>query len=194
MNSTADRFSIMQRALHWLMAVMIVAMLFIGVVMVSTVAPTYWALVSIHKPLGILILLLVLIRIAVRLRRGTPALPADLPGWQAVLAKVSHVLLYALMVVMPLVGWSMLSAGGYPIVLFGPVHLPPIMPHNDALYAFLRATHALLAYVFFLTILLHLSAALFHALVKRDGVFTSMAPWSSQRGNKVPPLSPSSPI
>jgi cytochrome b561 len=182
MISTADRFSVTQRVLHWLMAVMIVAMLFIGVAMVSTVAPTYWTLVSIHKPLGILILLLVMIRIAVRLRRGTPPLPADLPGWQAVLAKVSHVLLYALMVVMPLVGWSMLSAGGYPIVLFGAIHLPPIMPHDDALHAFLRAAHAVLAYVFFLTILLHVSAALFHAWVRRDGVFTSMAPWLPRRG------------
>ncbi len=172
------------------MAAMIVAMLFIGVAMVSTVAAVYSMLVSIHKPLGILILLLVLLRVAVRLRRGTPPLPADLPSWQAALARASHVVLYTLMVVMPLVGWSMLSVGGYPIVLFGPIHLPPIMPHDDALHAFLRAAHACLAYVFFLTILLHVSAAMFHALVRRDGVFASMAPWLPQRAT-VPPQLPS---
>jgi cytochrome b561 len=80
------------------------------------------------------------------------------------------------MIVMPLVGWSMLSAGGYPIVLYGPIHLPQIMPHNDALYALLRAAHTRLALLFFATILLHAAAALFHGLVRRDGVFQSMAP------------------
>ena len=115
MTGTPDRFSTLQRTLHWLMAAMVLAMLFIGIGMVSTVAPRYGTLVAIHKPLGISILLLVLIRLGVRLWKGAPALPADLPGWQAEAAKASHLLLYALMILMPLIGWSMLSAGGYPI-------------------------------------------------------------------------------
>lgn len=176
----SGRFSIIQRTLHWVMAVMILTMLFVGVGMVSTVAPRYWTLVSIHRPLGIAILVLVLVRIAVRLGSGAPPLPADLPGWQVFAAKASHVALYALMVVMPLLGWSMLSAGGYPIVLYGSIHLPRIMPHNDALHAFLWDAHAVLAYVFFLTIVLHVSAALLHAWVRRDEVFASMAPWWSR--------------
>jgi cytochrome b561 len=175
------RFSVAQRALHWVMAVMILTMLFIGVGMVSTVAPRYWTLVSIHKPLGIAVLLLVLIRIAVRLQSGAPRVPADLPRWQASAAKASHVMLYTLMVVMPLIGWSMLSAGSYPVVLYGSIHLPSIMPHDDTLYALLRDAHAVLAYVFFLTILVHLSAALLHAWVRRDDVFASIAPWPSRR-------------
>jgi cytochrome b561 len=79
-----------------------------------------------------------------------------------------------LLIAMPLVGWSMLSAGGYPIVLDGPIHLPKIMPHNDELYAFLRSAHTILAFLFFATILLHAGAALFHALIRQDGVFPSM--------------------
>jgi cytochrome b561 len=157
-----------------------VAMLFIGVGMVSTVAPRYWTLVSIHRPLGIAILVLVVVRIGVRLASGTPPLPADLPGWQAFAAKASHVVLYALMVAMPLIGWSMLSAGGYPIVLYGAIHLPPIAPHSDGLHAVLWDAHVVLAYVFFLTILAHVSAALLHAWVRRDEVFASMAPWSAR--------------
>ena len=81
------------------------------------------------------------------------------------------------MLAMPVVGWAMLSAGGYPIVLVGALHLPPIAPHDGALYTLLRRAHAGLAFLFFATILLHLAAALFHALVRRDGVFEAMAPW-----------------
>jgi cytochrome b561 len=169
------RFSPLQRALHWLMAAMVIAMLFIGIGMVSTVEPRYWTLVSIHKPLGIAILLLVIVRLWVRVRRGAPPLPSDLPPWQATAAKASHALLYGLMVLMPVIGWSMLSAGGYPVVLWGPLRLPPIAPHDEALHAVLRGAHTWLALLLFATVLLHLAAALFHALARRDGVFSSMA-------------------
>src|SRR4029077_4965077 len=73
------RFTGWQRVLHWLMAACILAMLFIGVGMVSTIRPIYLTLVSIHKPLGTAILILALIRLALRLRYGAPSLPADLP-------------------------------------------------------------------------------------------------------------------
>jgi cytochrome b561 len=171
------RFTPLQRALHWLMAAMVLAMLFIGVGMVSTLQPKFLTLFSIHRPLGIAILVLAVFRLGVRLWRGAPALPRDLPLLQVIAAKASHYLLYALLIAMPLIGWSMLSAGGYPIVLYGPIHLPKIVPHNDALHALLRSAHTWLAYLFFAIVLLHLGAALFHALLRRDGVFASMAPW-----------------
>jgi cytochrome b561 len=69
----------------------------------------------------------------------------------------------------------MLSAGGYPIVMWSGLNLPPIAPHDPALYAALRNAHSLLAYVLFATVLGHLSAALFHLWVRRDGVFQAMA-------------------
>ena len=75
-----QRFTPLQRLLHWLMAVCILTMLFIGVGMLSTVKPKYLTLVSIHKPLGIAILVLALVRLGVRLRYGAPSLPADLPS------------------------------------------------------------------------------------------------------------------
>src|SRR4051812_13883148 len=74
-----QRFTLLQRLLHWLMAVCILAILFIGVGMVSTIMPKYLTLVSIHKPLGIAILVLALVRLAVRLCYGAPSLPPDLP-------------------------------------------------------------------------------------------------------------------
>ena len=91
------------------------------------------------------------------------------------MAKASHVLLYILMFALPLVGWSMLSAGGYPIVVFGSINLPPILPHDAAVFALLRTAHTVLALLLFVTFLGHFAAALFHKLIRRDSVLKSMA-------------------
>jgi cytochrome b561 len=170
------RFNPLQRTLHWVMAVCILTMLFIGVGMASTVAPEYLTLVNIHKPLGIAILILALIRLVVRLRYGAPALPADLPEPMKLAAYLSHYALYALMIAMPLIGWAMLSAAKYPVVLWPGIWLPPILPLNPSLHTLLWNAHFYLAFLFFALILMHLAAALFHALIRRDGVFDSMGP------------------
>lgn len=169
MNSIRSHFNVLARLLHWSMAVLIVTMLFVGVGMVSTVSRLHNTLLALHRPLGIALLALVTMRAAVRLVSGAPPLPVDMPAWQRMAAHGSHFALYLLMVAMPLIGWSMLSAGGYPIVLAGGVHLPPIAPHNVVLYAGLRAAHTWLAMALYATILLHVAAALFHALIRRDG-------------------------
>jgi len=169
------RFTPLQRLLYWLMAACVLSMLFIGVGMVSTVMPKYLTLVSIHKPLGIAILVLALIRLALRLRYGAPPLPADLPKPMKLAAEASHYALYALMIGMPLIGWGMLSAGAYPVVLLRGWHLPAVLPLSDSLHTLLWDAHFYLAFAFFTLILLHVAAALFHALVRRDGVFDTMA-------------------
>lgn len=167
-------FAPLLRILHWAMALLILAMLFIGVFMVSTTGPAYVVLLHLHRPLGIAILVLAGVRLAVRLATGAPPLPADLPPPQKAAAKGSHVLLYAAMIGMPLIGWAMLSAGGYPIVLGDGITLPPILPHDLALHAGLRLLHTVGALAFFALILLHLAAALMHGLIRRDGVLRSM--------------------
>jgi cytochrome b561 len=87
------------------------------------------------------------------------------------------------MIALPLVGWGMLSAGHYPIVMFGPVHLPAILPVNPTLYAVLRKTHTILAYLLFLTFLAHLGAVLFHTFIIRDGLLNRMALWPVRPAN-----------
>ena len=171
----ASRFTPLQRGLHWVMALCILAMLFIGVGMVSTITQSHLTLVSIHKPLGLAILALVLVRIVVRLRSGAPGLPADLPVPMKLAARLSHYAFYALMLAMPLLGWGMLSAAAYPVTVLG-FTLPPILPQSDSLHSLLWTAHRTLAFAFFALILLHLAAALFHALVRRDGVFEAMGP------------------
>jgi len=169
-----QRFPAFSRLLHWLMAVMIVAMLFIGIGMMASLTDYHW-LVSIHRPLGIAILILAAVRLTNRMLNPAPALPSDMPALLRVAAHGSHVLLYALMFAVPLVGWGMLSAERYPIVLYGALNLPPILPQSDMLFAWLRTTHTVLAVLFFVTVLAHVAAAMMHALVFRDGVFESMA-------------------
>ncbi|SAK81932.1 type-b cytochrome [Caballeronia hypogeia] len=176
MNAIHERFSPLQRALHWIMAICILAMLFIGVGMVSTVRPDYLKLVSIHKPLGVAILVLALIRLAVRITRGAPPLPANMPEPMKLAAYLSHYAFYALMIALPLLGYGMLSAADYPIVLGG-FTLPSLLPHSNSLHTLLWNAHRFLALCFFALIVVHLAAALFHALVRRDGVFHAMAPW-----------------
>jgi cytochrome b561 len=170
------QFTPLQRALHWVMAICIITMLFVGVGMVSTIAPKYLPLIAFHRSLGIVILVLVLVRIVVRLRSGAPALPADLPAPMKLAAELSHYVLYGLMLVMPLLGWAMLSAANYPVVVFGGLHLPAILPQSEHLHSLLWSAHYYLAFLFFAVVLMHLAAALFHALVRRDGVFAAMAP------------------
>ena len=168
-------FTPFQRVLHWVTAVCVLAMLFIGVGMVSTVMPKYLTLVSIHKPLGIAILVLVLVRLAVRLRRGAPPLPADLPEPLKLAAHLSHYLLYALLIAMPLIGWGMLSAAAYPVRMYPGLYLPAILPQSDRLHTILWDAHFYLAFAIFALILLHIAAAFFHLLVRKDGVFETMA-------------------
>src|ERR1700728_565689 len=110
MTTDRKRFTAPQRLLHWLMAICILSMLFIGVGMVSTVASKYLTLVQIHKPLGIAILVLALIRLGFRIVYAAHELPADLPAPMKLAAESSQYIFYALMLAMPLIGWAMLSA------------------------------------------------------------------------------------
>ena len=139
--TTQVRFAAASRLLHWLMAPMIIAMLFIGVGMAASVSRRSDLLVSIHRPLGIAILVLCVARIVNRFINPPPDLPDTVPSLQRFAAKASHIALYALMLIMPLVGCGMLSAARYPIVLYGPVRLPPILPHGDPLCLAPRAPY-----------------------------------------------------
>jgi len=169
------QFPAFSRLLHWTMAAMILTMLGIGVAMVVSLGD-YHALVSMHRPLGIAILLLAVVRFVNRRINPPPPFPATMSHLERRVATASELAMYGLMLVLPLIGWGMLSAARYPIVLYGSVHLPFILPHHAMLYAVLRKAHTLLAYLFFLTFMAHVSAILFHTLIVRDGMLKRMAP------------------
>ena len=163
---------------------MLLAMLFIGASMVASLGD-YHKLVAIHRPLGIMILILAAIRLVNRMFTTLPPFPPTMSPREQFISSWSERLLYTLMFALPLVGWGMLSAGHYPITMFGPVHLPPILPANPTLYTILRKSHTILAYLLFFTFLAHLSAVLFHTLIIRDRLLDRMALWPTRsRGSQ----------
>ncbi len=164
------------RFFHWLTAAMVLAMLGIGVAMVVSLAH-YHQLISIHRPLGILLLIVVAIRFVNRLFSTLPPFPQTMSPRERFIAHSSEILMYALLLVQPLAGWGMLSAARYPIVLCGGLHLFPILPHSAMLYAVLRKAHTVLAYLLFLMIVAHFGAVLFHTWILQDRLFSRMAPW-----------------
>jgi len=170
-----SRFTWLSRLLHWLTAALVFAALFIGFVMVNSVA-SYAQLIVVHKTLGVLILVVMVVRVINRLTHHPPAWPSTIGTLEGKVVGLSEKLLYALLLLQPLIGWAMLSAADYPVVLVGGVRLPAILPQSDSLHTLLWDAHFYLAFIFFALILMHVAAALFHALVRRDGVFESMAP------------------
>src|ERR1700740_3560192 len=171
------QFTALMRILHWTMAAMVLTMLGVGVTMVASLAD-YHVLASIHRPLGVAILILVVVRFVVRRLSRLPPFPPTMSHLERRAATAAEYMMYGLMFALPLVGWRMLSAARYPVMLYGSVHLPFILPHDALLYAILRRTHTVLAYLLFLTILAHFGAILFHTLIVRDGILRRMAPWA----------------
>ena len=178
--SAPPRFAWSSRVLHWLMAAMVLSMLLVGMAMVASLAD-YHALLSLHRPLGIAILVLVVVRFINRQRRPPPPFLRTMSPFERMAATASERLMYALMFALPLVGWGMLSAARYPVVLCGALHLPPILPRSPWLFTVLRRAHTLLAYLLFFAFMAHLSAVLFHTLVLRDGLLRRMAPTRERR-------------
>ena len=170
------RFPALMRVLHWLLAALLLSMLFIGVSMVSSLA-AYHRLLAIHRPLGITVLVLAIVRLVNRKLSTLPPFPVTMSARERRVASLSELLLYGLMIGLPLVGWGMLSAGNYPSVMCGSLHLPAILPASPLLYSVLRRAHTVLAYLLFFAFLGHLSAVLFHTLILRDGLLKRMASW-----------------
>jgi cytochrome b561 len=179
MSGEPGRFTLLSRLLHWSMAAMVIVQLLLGVIMVASLS-YYPLLLAIHRPLGIAIFVFAVVRLVNRLTHRPPPFLATMSPLERKIATWSERLLYALLLLQPLVGWAMLSAARYPIILYGPLHLPGIAPHDITLYAVLRISHSILAFLLFVTFTAHMSAVLFHILVLRDRLIDRMALWPTK--------------
>lgn len=178
------RYPLSARLLHWAMAALLLSMLCLGAAMVDRWQPWATTALQLHKALGLLALLLLLVRLLNRLRFRAPALPDDMPAAQRAIAHASHLGLYALMLALPLSGWAMQGAAGLPLQLFGFV-LPALVDADLARYGLLRELHAWLAYGLLALVLLHAGAALHHAWVRRDGLLARMGFGASRTGESA---------
>ncbi len=130
-------------------------------------------LTATHKSLGILVLLLTIVRIAIRSRTSAPTITPAPPAWQHAIASLTHLILYAALLAMPLLGWLMTSAGGHPIPFFG-LSLPPLIGENKELGHTLEEVHEFIGNALYYIIGLHALAALVHHYVRKDNTLTRM--------------------
>lgn len=186
-SSPTTSYSAVAMALHWLIGLAIIGMLALGWIMTDmpNSNPDKFALFQLHKSIGISILLLAIFRLIWRLTHTVPPHPPNAKPWQVKLAKGLHILLYALMILMPLTGWVIISTSAFKIrtLLFGAVPWPSLpflaeLENKKAINDLFGDVHGLLAYAIVAAAALHAAAALKHHFVDRDGVLLRMLPQS----------------
>jgi cytochrome b561 len=177
------RYTAASRWLHWITALLVLATIPAGIVMVTDGLPRGLqnGLFIFHKNVGVVILALVVARLGVRAVSPAPALPHGVPAWQRHASRVSHAALYALLIVMAVSGYVRVVAGGFPLEMLDAIGAPRLAPRSDPLAENAKAVHAGTRYALGAVILLHVAAAAYHALIRRDGVFGRMWPPVARR-------------
>lgn len=133
-------------------------------------------LINLHLALGTLILLLMIARLAWRLSHPVPLETGRVPSWQVAAARATHLLLYALLVVMPVLGWANANSRGWDVSLFGLVTLPSIMAAHSPLGHTLGDVHTWIAYIVLGLLGLHVAGALYHHFRVKDRTLARMLP------------------
>lgn len=169
MNQVPSTYAFIPRLFHWGMALLILGLLIAGFVMGELpVSSVKFEVYGLHKSVGLVVLMLGVMRL---IWRFTHAYPLALPthaGWEKFLAKTIHVVLYITIFAMPLSGWVMTSAGGYPVQFFGLVDVPMIWAKDEAVFEAMKLVHLGSALILVGALGLHVAGALKHHLIDRD--------------------------
>jgi cytochrome b561 len=175
------RYTLIAIALHWLLGAAVLAMFAVGVYMSDLpFSPLRLKLYNWHKWAGVTFLALTAVRLLWRLSHRPPALPpsiaAAMPPWQTRAYHATHHVFYVLFFVVPLLGWAYSSAAGFPIVWFGQIALPDLLPVNKEWAEMIKPLHKLSALALVALAALHIGAALKHQWIDRDGLLQRMLP------------------
>ena len=176
--SGAGRYSGPAQAMHWLTVLLVFSTIPVAMIMLQPGIPRSLQdpLFTYHKNIGVVILALILVRLLYRLLRPAPPLPASVPPLQRRIAHATHWLLYGLIIVMAVSGYIRVVAGGFPLEVWDALGVPRLVAPDGALAERAKAIHAVVRIPLVLLIAIHVGAALYHALIKRDGVFSRMLP------------------
>ncbi|MCP1469543.1 cytochrome b561 [Sphingobium sp. OAS761] len=168
-----ERYNAVARFLHWLIALLIIVNLVFG--FAHEALPRDWAVMPVHKSIGLTVLALTLVRLGWRATHRAPALPGAMPGWEKGVAHATHFLFYAFMLILPLSGWIMTSPGARPLTWFFLFDVPKFaVAKDDAIVGISHEAHEILPWIWAVLILVHIGAALRHHVMLKDDVLRRM--------------------
>ncbi len=173
-----DSYRPFARALHWATALIVLATIPAGLIMVQSGLDRSLqnALFMFHKNIGVVVLGLMVLRLVYRAANPPPPLPASMPAAQRSIAGLVHGLLYLTVIIMAVSGYIRVVAGGFPLEAFDALGVPRLLAKSEAIANTAKTVHFVTHYVVMALIALHIAAALYHAIIKRDGVFARMWP------------------
>jgi cytochrome b561 len=178
--NTDSRYGAVAILLHWVMGALLIVLIGIGFYMVRLPDVGFdqekITLILVHKSLGMGALMIVAMRLLWRLANAVPRFVDGMPQWQEVSAMFVHLWLYALMFALPLTGWLLSSAGGFPVSFFGWFEIPDLIGENEYLFRALTQVHHWLGYAIAAAVVLHAAAALRHHFVQKDDTLRKMLP------------------
>jgi cytochrome b561/polyisoprenoid-binding protein YceI len=175
LKNTKEKYGLIARGFHWLIALLIFCLLIVGFFMGSmSFGPDKLQVIGLHKSFGIAVLFLGALRIIWRTITPPPPSLSTHAWYEKILAKTIHIVFYFCIIAMPLSGWVMSSAGEYPVRVFGVFNLPAIAPKNHDLFEAMKEVHELLAYGLIASILLHIVGAVKHQIIERDATMQRM--------------------
>lgn len=179
-HNTANKFGIVSKTLHWLVAILIIGAWIVGDYMVDLPDkdPVKFKLFDLHKSVGMVVLMLVIIRLSWRLYDGVPKSLGNSRIIQ-IAANMVHFLLYVFMFIQPLSGWAMSSAAGYNTTLFGWFVFPGIVSKDPNMVETYVAIHNTSAMILLVLFVLHVVGAITHHFIFKDNTLRRMT-W----GNK----------
>jgi cytochrome b561 len=159
---------------HWLSAALVLSLLGLGLAMVDSFAAWRESALTLHKTGGVVVLVLTVLRLVLQAREPSLPVPDAVPAMQHRAATVTHRLLYALLLAVPLSGWAMQGAAGTPVRLLGVMPLPTLVGESLVAYGVLRTAHGLLTTALLLLVLAHIAGALHDGFVSRHGLLQRM--------------------
>ena len=180
--ASVARYTTTAVLLHWIVAALILTGAALGLSMVGLpLSPRKLQWYAYHKWIGVTVFMLTAVRLVWRFAHSVPPMPDAMPAWQRHVANATHLLLYILMLVSPIIGWLHSSATGVPVVYFGVMQMPDLVDKNKELGELLRILHRNFNYFLLLLIGLHAAAALKHHYSDRDDVLARMLPFLKAR-------------